>query len=61
MGVFEIRKEEFVNKTFRLKRALAEELAQCAADNQISMNSLVAQCCRYALDHMNIAQEKDSE
>jgi len=50
--IFQVKKEEYVNKTFRLNKALVEELAQCAAANKISMNLLVAQCCRYALDSM---------
>lgn len=50
--VFKIEREEYVNKTFRLNKTLVEELAKCAANNQVSMNELVAQCCRSALDHM---------
>ena len=41
-----------MNKTFRLSKKLVEELAQVASASDISMNALVAQCCRYALDHM---------
>jgi len=50
--MFEIKKEEYVHKCFRFSRSLIEELARCAASYQISMNFLVAQCCRYALDQM---------
>lgn len=49
--VFEVKKPEFINKTFRLEKKLVEELNQCASENDISLNALVAQCCRYALDH----------
>lgn len=56
--IFQVKKEEYVNKTFRLNKALVEELALCAAANKISMNLLVAQCCRYALDSM---KEEDEE
>lgn len=49
--MFEVNKPEFVNKTFRLEKDLVEELIQCASDNGISLNALIAQCCRYALDN----------
>ncbi len=50
--MFEIQRKEFVNKTFRLEKSLVDELSQCATDSKISLNALVAQCCRYALDNM---------
>lgn len=56
--MFEIKKTEFINKTFRLEKTLVERLAECSAKHNISVNSLVAQCCEYALDHMKI-EEKD--
>lgn len=62
--MFEVTKEEHVNKTFRLKKALVEELEAYAAESNISLNQLVAQCCRYALDNRKIsitAEIKDKE
>ena len=56
--MFEIKKPEFVNKTFRLEKLLVERLSACSADNDISVNALVAQCCEYALNHMEL-DEKD--
>ena len=56
--MFEVKREEFVNKTFRLNKTLVEELAKCASEHKISMNALVAQCCRYALDHMIVPSNK---
>lgn len=50
--MFKIKTEEFVNKTFRLNKELVEELSECATENNISLNALVAQCCRYALDNI---------
>ncbi|MFI3228476.1 MAG: hypothetical protein R3Y09_13890 [Clostridia bacterium] len=50
--MFEVKKPEFVNKTFRLEKALVDELSQCASESDISLNALIAQCCRYALDNM---------
>ena len=52
--MFEERKEEYVSKTFRLKKELVDELAKCASKNDISVNELVSQCCRYSLDNMEV-------
>ena len=41
--------EEMINKTFRLPVRLVDELAQVAEDKKVSVNSLVRQCCEYAL------------
>ncbi len=53
INMFEIKKPEYVNKTFRLDKSLVDELSRCAADNDISVNALVAQCCSYALKNLN--------
>ena len=37
--MFEVKREEFVNKTFRLNKTLVEELAKCASEHKISMNA----------------------
>lgn len=57
--MFKIEKElkkANVPRTIRFTEELFEELNKAAADNQISFNHLVLQCCRYALDN----QEKKS-
>ncbi len=59
--MFEVKKPEFVNKTFRLEKTLVDELTQCATDNKISVNALIAQCCRYALDNMKVEGKKDKK
>lgn len=51
MHVFTVNKEEYINKTFRLKKALVSELEIYASENNVSVNELVSQCCRYALDN----------
>jgi len=56
--MFEVRKTEFVNKTFRLEKILVDRLSECSTEHNISVNALVAQCCEYALDHMKI-EDKD--
>ncbi len=44
--------EQMVNKTFRLPPRLVEELTRVAAEEKISVNNLVRQCCEYALNNM---------
>ena len=53
--MFRIEKAEYVNKTFRLPQELVQELERLAQSKDVSMNQLVVQCCRYALD--NLAEE----
>lgn len=52
--MFEVSKEEYVNKTFRLKRPLVAQLQAYAAKKGISLNSLVAQCCEFAMLHKDM-------
>ena len=49
---FEIKKQQYTNKTFRLPVELAEQLAITASENDISMNELVVQSCEFALKHL---------
>ncbi len=57
--MFEVEKPEFINKTFRIEKKLLEELMQCATENKVSLNALVAQCCKYALDNMKVQDNKE--
>lgn len=50
--MFQIQKPEYTNKTFRMPVELVAQLEQLAQQNDISLNQLVIQCCRYALDHL---------
>ena len=47
-----------VPRTVRLPEALCERLCQIAQDNDISFNSLVIQCCNYALGSMAPSEDK---
>ena len=47
--MFKVEKEEMVNKTFRLPLVLVENLYTVAQNKGVSLNSLVRQCCEYAL------------
>lgn len=50
-------KNEFKNanvpRTIRFTENMFETLNQLAADNDISFNLLILQCCQYAIDNMN--------
>ncbi|MBQ7336855.1 MAG: toxin-antitoxin system HicB family antitoxin [Clostridia bacterium] len=49
--MFEIKKPEYINKTFRLPSDLVKKMEVLAQEKQVSLNNLVVQCCEYALDH----------
>ena len=46
-----------ISRTIRFTEPLFERLNKMAAENDISFNLLVLQCCKYALDN----QEKEDE
>ncbi len=50
--MFEVKKPEMTNKTFRLPTELVERLTKIAQQKGISVNSLVRQCCEYALENL---------
>lgn len=50
--MFEVKKEEYINKTFRLKKSLVEKLEKAAFQNSVSLNELISQCCYYAIKNM---------
>lgn len=50
--MFDIKKSESVSKTFRLPVELVERLTKVAQQKGISVNSLVRQCCEYALENL---------
>lgn len=47
--MFEVKKTEHINKTFRIPLDLVRELEQLAQAENVSLNNLVVQCCEYAL------------
>ena len=51
--MFQVKKPEYVNKTFRMPRELVQELEVLAQQKDVSLNQLVTQCCLYALDHLD--------
>ena len=57
MHVFQIKRKEYINKTFRLPADLVDKLEKIAQNNGISLNNLVVQCCEYALNDMSVPDE----
>ena len=56
--MFHVEKTEYVNKTFRMPSELVKEMACLAQKEGISLNQLVIQCCRYALDNLSHGKEE---
>ena len=58
--MFKLQKgyDEYVTKTFRLPKEFVEQLEKLAFDNSLSLNQLVIQCLKYAIDNLD---ENDSE
>ena len=48
-----------ISRTVRFTEKIFERLNQVAAENDISFNLLVLQCCKYALE--NAAADADNE
>ncbi len=49
--MFAVQKPEYTNKTFRIPTELVKKLECYAQNNHVSLNTLVIQCCEYALNH----------
>lgn len=50
--MFEVQKEEYVNKTFRMPLSLVKELEFLAQKEKVSLNNLIIQCCKYSLENL---------
>ena len=60
--MFQVKKTEYVNKTFRLPTDLVKRLEVVAQNKNVSLNNLVVQCCEYALENIdNSEAPKDDE
>jgi len=55
---FEIKHEEYVNKTFRFPKNLVERLAVAANENNVSANEFALQAIEFALANMKPKQKK---
>lgn len=58
---FKIQKVESMNKTVRMPIDLIQSLEELATSHDISFNQLVVQCCRYALENLEITDEEECE
>ena len=50
--MFEVKNEEFVNKTFRMPISLVKKLEVIAQNKKVSLNNLVIQCCEYSIKNL---------
>lgn len=58
---FKIEKTRYINKTFRIEESLLKRLEQVSAEEDISINALVVQCCKFALDRRNPKESLDKK
>ena len=56
---FVIEKPEYVNRTFRITKELAEKLSEIAQHEGISVNELVIQCCNFAISNMDTKDDTE--
>ncbi len=57
MHMFQIKRKDYTNKTFRLPAELVERLERIAQNHGVSLNNLVIQCCEYALENMGASDD----
>lgn len=50
--MFEVKKEEYINKTFRMPVELVKKLEFIAQNEKVSLNNLVIQCCEYSIKNL---------
>jgi len=51
---FNIEKEEYINKTFKIPKKLADKMHKVCDNKNISLNKLVVKCIEYALANSDI-------
>lgn len=53
--MFKLQKgyDEYITKTFRIPKEFVEQLEKLAYENNLSLNQLVIQCLRYAIDNLD--------
>lgn len=59
--MFKVKKPEYVNKTFRFPIELVKKMEILAQEKDVSLNSLVVQCCEYALENIDNADAPKKE
>ncbi len=60
--MFKLQKgyDEYVTKTFRLPKEFVDSLEKIAFENKLSLNQLVIQCLKYAIDNLEEPENKNS-
>ena len=56
--MFEVKKTEHTNKTFRMPTELIQKLEVLAESKNVSLNNLVIQCSEYALNNIEHSDSK---
>lgn len=56
--MFEVKKAEHINKTFRMPLDLIRELERLAQEKNVSLNNLIVQCCEYALKNLDSSESE---
>lgn len=59
--LFKVEKIRYINKTFRVEESLLKRLEQVSTEENISINALVVQCCKFALDRRSPTEETDKK
>ena len=57
--MFEIKKVDYTNKTFRMPVDLVDKLEVLAQNNGVSLNNLIIQCCEYCLKNIKPVDKTD--
>lgn len=62
-NMFKLQKgyDEYVTKTFRLPREFVEKLEKLAFENNLSLNQLVLQCLKYAIDNLDTSENENEK
>ena len=61
MQMFNVKKPEHINKTFRMPIELVQKLEVLAQQKNVSLNNLVVQCCEYAIDNMQQSNTENNQ
>ncbi|MCC8014913.1 MAG: hypothetical protein LIO87_06920 [Eubacterium sp.] len=59
--MFSVKKVECITKTFRLPVDLVKEMEAVAQSKNVSLNNLVTQSCRYAMENLEENQNKPAD
>lgn len=54
---FNIKKQEYANRTLRFPVEMLEELNALASAKNTSLNNVVIQCCNFALNNLEEEEE----